>query len=733
MDAGPVPVGGVFVTPPGGPAKTRGGAHEVLFPRSIAVIGATDDVTKHGGRLVYLLRKHGFAGRLLPVNPRRAEVQGLVCYPSIGMVPRGDGGEAPDVAILAVPAPVVVDAVRECVEAGVRGCVIMTKWFADAGPEGAAQQETLAEIARRDGLRIVGPNCMGIINTAHSMALTSARVLDVERMIPGTIGFITQSGGLMASVYNRAHDAGLGFRYCVSTGNQVDLDICDFLEYMLEDSETRAVCLYVESLRDPARFFDLARACRRAGKPVLMVKAGRTVEGAEAARSHTAGLVGSFAAIEAACLDTGVLLTDDVDGMVEAAGFIARWGPPRGSGIGMLSPSGGGIAIMVDRLVDAGLRIASLTDTTRTRLVESMIPAQAHNPVDLGGCREADPATAAASMAALAADPNVAVVLVVLTTATVYEQKVEAMARAALATGTPVLVAVMPGSVSDQVRAILRSLGCPYTNRLDDALRVVRLWMRYGDEVCAPAGDLTDAGKAPAAAGSPSGESLPDGPLTEIEVKSLLAACGVAVNRGELARTPDEAVRIAERLGYPVALKAVRRGLIHKSDVGGVRLRLRDGPAVSVAFADIARRAANAGSDQLEGCLVQEMIDGELELLVGVRREPGLGAIVVAGAGGTLAELLHDTAVALAPVDRRHARALLRRLRIGRLLDGFRGRPPLDADAVVDVMCRMSALAVSLGERLVDLEVNPLIVRRDGQGAVAVDGRATLAPAAPAR
>jgi acetyl-CoA synthetase (ADP-forming) len=670
------------------------------------------------------LLKHGYPGRLLPINPKRDRVQGLPCYPRISAAPpRSPNGGVADVAILAVPPAAAVGAVRECAEAGVRCCVIMTTGFAEAGSEGAAQQEALEKIARETGLRIVGPNSMGIINSVHGMALTSSRVLDIERMIPGDIGFITQSGALMVSVYNRMYDAGLGFRYCVSPGNQVDMDICDFMEYMAEDEGTRAVCLYVEGFRSIARFLDAARACRRAGKPVLMVLAGRTPQGAEAARSHTASLAGSFVAVEAACREAGVLLTDDVDGMVEAASFIARWGPPRGSGIGILSPSGGGIAITVDRLIGSGMRIATLSEATRERLIESMLPVHAHNPVDLGGCRKADPATAAASMAALAADPDVAVVLVVLTTATVYEQKSEAMAEAALASGTPVLMAVMPGSVSDKVRAILRRLNCPYTNRLEDALRVLELWTRYGEV----AGESQEPERAVSPIPGSQWSDLPGGALTEAEVKHLLGEWGIPVNRGEIARTPAEAVRIAERIGYPVALKAVSRGLVHKSDVGGVRLNLRDADATAAAFAEVIGRVSKAGStSDLEGCLVQEMVDGGLELIVGVRREPGIGPIVMVGAGGILAELIADTAVAVAPVGPHRARALLRRLRLWPVLDGRRGKPPLDVAGVADVVGRLSVLALQLGHRLIDLEVNPLVVRPAGQGVVAVDARATL-------
>jgi acetyl-CoA synthetase (ADP-forming) len=684
---------------------------EILHPRSVAVIGASDNRAKFGGRIMHYLTKHGFAGRIVPVNPGRREVFGRQAYPRIG-----EAGPV-DVAILAVPPDILVESAAECADAGVGCIVVMTTGFAEAGPDGAARQEELVLLSRRKGMRVVGPNCMGFINPHHHLALTSSLVLDVDTLLAGEIGLVSQSGALMVSMYNRAHDAGIAFSACVSLGNQSDLEIGDFLEYMVDDPQTRVICLYVEGLKDPARFLRLAEACRTAGKPLLVVKVGRTDAGVRAARSHTASLAGSWATFQAACRDRGILLVDDPDGMVRVAEVLRRWGAPGGDGIGILSPSGGGAAIAVDRVVERGLRLARLAPTTRERLLEILLPPQADNPIDLGGRRESDAVPVAGqAMAILAGDPDVTALLVMLTTVPAYEATTRELAKAAVASGKPVFVVVTPGSAADGPRRVLHEAGCAPYESLDEALRVLALAVAAGRRSPPP-----DGAARPPAVPLP---ALRPGPLTEPEAKALLRACGVPVPRERLAASADEAAAAAEAVGYPVVLKGVARGVVHKSDVGAVKLGLTDAEAVRQAWYEVT---AALGAHQVEGCLVSEQVRGEAEVIVGAKRDPQFGAVVLVGLGGLLVELVGDLQIALAPITPAHALRLLRALRLWPVLVGARGRPPCDTGALADIVSRVSWLAVELGDRLVELDVNPILVRAAGLGAVAVDARATLA------
>ena len=707
-------------------AVPRATVRDILHPRSVAVFGASDNVAKFGGRIMHYLAKHGFAGEIVPVNPGRADVLGRRCYARIG--------EAPgpiDVAILAVPRGAVVPAVAECADAGVRCCVVMTTGFAEADPEGAALQDALAGIVRRSGMRLVGPNCMGLINPHHRLALTSSLVLDVESLLPGAVGLISQSGALMVSMYNRAYDAGIGFSACVSLGNQADLEMCDVLEYMLEDPGTKAIAMYAEGFRDARRFLALAETCRERGKPLVAVKAGRTEPGVRAARSHTASLAGSYEVFRAACRERGVLLTDDLDGMVLAADLLWRSPPSRERRIGVLSPSGGGAAAGADRLVEAGLELAALGPATKDALREILQPPQADNPIDLGGRRDGDPIAAAGrAMALIAGDPGVGAVLVVLTTVPFYEETTRALASAARQSGKPVLFAVTPGSAANGPRRVLRDVGCRYYDRLDDALRVAALWAAYGCEP-ARAADGCPAAVGPGPGTPAARRRLPAGPLTAPEVRSLLDAYGIPVAKERSVRGVEDAVSAANDIGYPVALKAIARGLVHKSDAGAVRLGLPDAAAVARAWDEIMAAVRPLPGVEVEGGVVQEMVAGGAEMIAGVRRDEQFGPVVLVGWGGLLVEVLRDIRLATAPVTPARALELMRELRVWPLLRGVRGQPPLDAEAVAEIVARTSRMAVDLGDRLIELDLNPIVVRARGRGAVVVDCRATLAAGQP--
>ena len=703
----------------GGPRAT---VADILHPTSVAVFGASDNVAKFGGRIMHYLVKHGFAGQILPINPGRTDVLDRRCYPRIGEAP----GPV-DVAILAVPPRAVVPAVAECADAGVRCCVVMTTGFAEAGPDGSARQDALVEIVRRTGLRLVGPNCMGLINPHHRLALTSSLVLEVESLLPGRVGLISQSGALMVSMYNRAHDAGIGFSACVSLGNQADVEICDVLDYMLADPGTDAIGLYVEGFRDARRFLALAEDAQGSGTPLLVVKTGRSAAGVRAARSHTASLAGSYAVFEAACRERGVLLTDDPDGMILAADVLCRRYAPGERRIGVLSPSGGGAAIAVDRVTEAGLELAALRPGTKDALLEILLPPHADNPIDLGGRRDGDPIAAAdRAMSVLAADPGVGAVLVALTTVPSYEETTRALASAAVRSGKPVLFAVTPGSAADGPRRILRELGCHAYDRFDDALRVAKLWSGYRG---APRSRRAAPDRGPAAPDRLEMlRHLPAGMLTAPQIRPVLDAYGVPVTRERMATGVEQAVSAAAALGYPVALKAVCRGLVHKTDAGAVHLALAGPDALARAWDQITAAVRRLPQVEFQGCAVQEMVEGEAEVIVGARRDEQFGPVVLVGWGGVLVEVLHDVQLAPAPVSNGRAVELLKELRMWPLLAGVRGRPALDVERVADIVRRVSVLAAELGERLVELDVNPVVVRTRGEGAVAVDYRATLGP-----
>ena len=705
----------------GARAPARVDLDRILHPRSVAVFGASEDIGKFGGRIISFLLRHGFAGDVYPINPNRAEILGRKAYPSIASVPA-----APDVAILALPGSAIVETVSAAAAAGVGCCVIITTGFAEAGATGTRMQAELVELTARTGMRIIGPNCMGLIVPHHQMALCSSVVLNTDALGDGAIGLISQSGGLMVSVFDRSKTDGIGMRYAVSLGNQSDLEICDFLEFMIGDPKTRAICLYIEGLLDGARFRAAAERCRRAGKPLIVLKTGRTAAGITAARSHTASLAGSWEAFSAACREHGVVTARDPDDMMRAAHFLIEYPQARKGGrVAVLSSSGGGSATASDRVTEMGLALAPISDATRAELETMLLPPQAANPVDLGGRKVPQNVEIAEDATRiLFADDAVDYGLAFLMSMPFYLKRTLAVAAASKASGKPVAIVCTPGAAANPAREALRKQGLVVFDSFEQALRVLALVAEYDRlrvqpvvQPSRPAGLKRPESLNRLASGSP----------TESEVKRILAEYGIAVAREQIAASPEGAADAAGSVGFPIVLKVVSRDIVHKSDAGGVRVGLSDRAAVLAAATEMHQRIRRALPDaRIEGYSVQEMVRGDAEVIIGVRRDEQFGPIVVVGLGGIAVELLHDVAVATAPVAKQRVRELIAELKTAALFAGVRGQSPLDVDAIADVAERASWLAVDLGPRLVDLEVNPLIVRSQGGGAVAVDARATL-------
>ncbi len=692
--------------------------HNVLNPRSVAIIGASEDTEKFGGRVMKFLLKHGFKGSVLPVNPAAASILGIPAYARIE-----DAPGPIDVALIAVPGKQLRTAVEACGKARVAACVVLAADFAEAGADGAKRQDDLVVIARRHGMRLIGPNCLGFINPALRLALTSSVALAVEPMPVGNIGLVSQSGSIMAALISHAHDMGTGFSVAAAVGNQADLESCDFIEYFLADPATHAICAYIEGLKDGARFLDLAARCRAAGKPLLVVKAGHSEAGTRITRSHTASLAGSAAAWTAACHEHAVVLLDDPEALIQCADFLIRFGAPRGDGVAAMSPSGGTIAITADRLAASGLRLAQLAQTTQRALHEIVPVTRPANPLDVGGlARDAGLTSARDCYQLLAADPDTGLVLIVVATTPQLDAKVRLWAELAVTHGKPTVILLTPGALVDSARAILRELHCPYTNRMDDALRVVKAAINYGAALRL----LPTTASIPDNFGEVAAYCAPAPALTESETKQLLSLAGIAVTRDQQVKTSADAVAAARVLGYPVVLKLSSRTLTHKSDVGGVALDLRNDDEVINAWRRIAARLASVEPESVLECVIQPMIMGGIELIIGSRWDPQFGALMMVGAGGIWAETLRDTQCALAPLSAQRALELVRKLRIFPVLAGARGQAGADLDAVVDTIVRVSWLAATLGSRLAELDINPLLAKPPGQGAIALDARATF-------
>jgi acyl-CoA synthetase (NDP forming) len=699
----------------------RADVHTFLNPRTVAVIGASEDSSKFGGRVLEYLMKFEFPGTIVPINIRAKTLRGLDAYPSVKASP-----QPIDVAIMAVPGEHAVDAVRECAEAGVRGCILITAGFAEMGDEGARRQALVVAAAREHGMRLLGPNCLGYINPLANTAMSSTLSLSAITELPrGKIGLVSQSGALMGSMIAVGEDMGVGFSVCVSVGNQSDLDLADFVEYLAEDDATEVICLYVEGLLSPARFLAAVDRARAAGKPVLMAKSGRTESGARAVQSHTASMAGSHAALEATCEAHGIVLMEDTIDMLSAAHCLTRFGGLQSPSVALFSGSGGGAALLVDSLSEHDLSIAAMSASTRDQLAEFLPPTHRHVPVDTGamyqrvGQQEYRDAIRRVFRIVMA-DPQIGAGVVVLTTQPDMDDVARATIEAGTACGKPLLFINTGGKAGEKARAVTRQEKYPSFDHPISAVRVLETLVREFSvrQRVAPAAVVPlDLDGVLA--------SLPRGLLNESEAKRLLAAAGVPVTLERLAHDADEAARVAAGIGFPVVLKAQARALSHKSDAGGVVLNLSSATEVRDAFGAIVERVRSAVGVELEGCLVQEMVKADVEVIVGSRWDPQFGAMVLVGIGGTLVELLKDVRLAAAPIDADAASELLLSLKLAALFSGYRGRPVVDIKRVAEVVARISQLAANLGPRLLEFDANPLLVA--GDRVIVADARAVLA------
>jgi acetyl coenzyme A synthetase (ADP forming)-like protein len=693
----------------------RGSLHPFFDPASVAVIGASRDPSKVGGSVLANLRSAGFTGRVIPVNARAGLVQGLPAAPSLLAV---DG--AVDLAVVTVPAPAVLPALKECVTKGVPAAVVISAGFRESGGEGARREVELREWLGHQPIRVLGPNCLGWIRPSRHLNLTFAPGMPA----PGSIAFVSHSGALAVAILDWARDRRMGFSLFASLGNQADVTESDVLAAVAEDDETRVIVGYVEGVADGRRFFEtLGRAARL--KPVVLLKAGRSAEGARAVSSHTGALAGSDRAFAAAVVQAGAVRATTVEELFDLARGLASQPLPRGRRL-LIVTNGGGLGIVsTDAARESGLEVTPLADPIRERLA-AVLPATASlvNPVDLVG--DADAARYSNALDAIgptAADAT----LVVLTAQAATDSAGVARAVVGATRGwpTPLAAAFVGGArVAAGARA-LDDAGIPCYPFPEPAVRTLAGMALLGER----------RGSRPAATrfAVPAAEAraILDGlrrsgcaQLGMLELAPLLEAYGIPCARPRPAATAAEAASLAERMGFPVALKVRSPDISHKTDVGGVRLGLGSAQEVARAAAEVIERARIARpAARLAGVLVQPMVERGHELLLGVVRDAQFGPMVMVGFGGIYVEVLQDTAVRLCPIAPSDALEMLGELRMAPLLRGVRGEAPADLSALAEVTCRFAQLAVELPD-LVEVEVNPLVA--GPRGAIAVDARGRL-------
>ena len=700
----------------------RASLAHVLAPKSVAVIGASRDRSSVGGHLFRNLIDGGFEGPVYPVNPSTDVVQSVTAYRSVSDIPA-----EVELAVVAVPAGYVLDVARQCAAKNVNALVVVSAGFGEGDDDGQVAQQQLVEICRDSGMRLVGPNCLGVLNTAPGVRLNATFGDEVPPT--GGVAFMSQSGALGLALIDRAAALSLGLSSFVSVGNKADVSGNDLLEYWEGDDQTKLVVLYLESFGNPRKF---ARIARRVGceKPIVAVKSGRSAAGARAAASHTGALLAAGDVnVDALFRQSGVIRTDTLGELFDVVSLLATQPLPAGRRVAILTNSGGPGIMCADACEALGLSLSDLSDQTRERL-RQFLPAAASlgNPVDM--IATASPAHYAEGLKALAADPGVDAVIAIYTPvmAAPREQVAAAVAAASgeLERAVPLLAVYVSADGPPQA---LRAAGIPVYDFPEEATRALQRAVRYAEwraaeNEPAPAPSDVHADEAAAAIATALGEGAPRW-LRPDEIERLLSSYGIPVAESRFASSAAASGRAAVELGGQVALKAVCSTLVHKTEAGAVRIGLRGASQVERAAREMQTRLTGQGH-KLDGFLVQRMLSGGVEMLVGVVSDPQFGPVVACGAGGTTAELLKDVAVRLTPLTAADPAEMVRSLASFPLLEGYRGAPKTDIAALEDLILRVGALVENHPE-VVELECNPVLVTPDG--AAAVDARVRIASA----
>lgn len=693
-------------------------------PRSVAVIGASR-VAKQGiGRAILdNLIRGGFGGPIYPIHPSASEIAGRRAYPSITAA--GTAAAAPvDLAIVAVPARAALAVVDECAAAGVRGVVVISAGFAEIGDREAERR--LRECVRSTGMRMVGPNCMGVLSTDPAVRLDAT--FSPVFPPPGNVSMITQSGALGLAMLDYADKLHLGIADFVSIGNKADVSVNDLLAYWHDDPRTKVIALYLESFGNPRAFARLAPEVAR-DRPIVAVKSGRSAAGTRAASSHSASLASLDVGIDALFAQTGVIRTTTLEEMFDVVALLSSQPVPGGPRIGVVTNAGGPGILLADACEAHGLVLPQLTPTIAAAL-RAFLPREAsvQNPVDM--IASAPPEHFEQAIELVGSDPNIDAVVAIYVPPLVTQPEAvaEAIARGAakLPDDKPIATVFLSSRGTPAVLSTGRRGAIPSYSFPENAALALGAAARYGAWRKRPLGThlRLDAGREQAVRACVRawrGSGLRDRWLSFDEIAQLLAIAGVPVAAHRTVHDADAAVAAAGELGYPVVLKAIAPKLVHKTDVGGVALGLADAGAVAAAAAEMRARIP-----ALEGFLVQRQVSRGVEALVGVTKDASLGPLLVAGIGGVAVELYKDVSFRVTPVSDRDVASMLDELRGAKLFDGFRGAPPADRPALVDVLQRIAAL-VELIPELVELDLNPVIVRPPGEGALAVDARIRLA------
>lgn len=683
----------------------------LLNPRSVAVIGASSDRARIGGRPIWWMLEAGFAGTIYPVNPNRGEIQGLKAWPSVAALP-----EAPDVAVVAVPAPQVAQALEDLGARGCKAAIIFSSGFSEIGSEGAVAQAALAEIARRHGMRLLGPNSLGLFNARRAWFPTFTTTFEGGWPLDGGISIVSQSGAFGSYLATLARNAGIGAPMCVMTGNEADVTVGEVIGCLAADPETRVIAAYMEGIQNgPALMAGLA-AARDAGKPVFVMKVGRSALGAKAAASHTASIAGDDKVADAILTEFGAIRVDSADQLLDFARVAAHGIFPAPNRLGILTISGGAGVLMSDAADTLGVEIPEMPAETQARLLAHLPFASFRNPVDCTAHVVNDPSLIRTCFEAMAVDGKYTSMIAFFAQAAATERFGQLLydELAQRRRQHPEVLIVLVATVSPEMARQYEAIGVTVFEDADRAVAAVAAMGRLARQFARSSRPVKGEMGAPV--------DLPAATPSEAEAKAILARHGIAFAPERACATSAEAVSAAEEIGYPVVMKILSPDILHKTEIGGVVVGVNDAAQVAETFATLLSRAnRHAPAARIDGVLVARQIKGGTEAIMGIKHDPVFGPVAIFGPGGIFAELMDDTVLQRCPLSPEEARALMAQTRLYEILNGARGRKPADIAATAQMLSALSRFAARADSRLASIDLNPVMILDEGQGALALD------------
>lgn len=695
------------------------GLESFFNPKSVAIVGASRQKGKVGYEILANMIQGGYAGDIFPINPNADSIEGLKCFADLKSI-----GRVPDLVIVIVPAKYVPGVMEECAKIRVRSVIIITAGFKEVGAEGKQLEEQVVRIARRAGIRFIGPNCLGVIAPSHKLNASFGGDLPT----PGGIGYISQSGALLAAILDLANASGIGFSNLVSIGNKADVNELDIIQAFGEQKDTKVIAGYLESIADGDAFVREAEEISYQ-KPILLMKSGGTEAGARAASSHTGSLAGGEVAYESAFKRAGVIRCDSIKQQFDFAQAFANQPLPKGPKVAVITNAGGPGIMAADAIEQEGLTFSKLEEETRKKLMEGLPPAaNVHNPIDVLGDALADRYEFALNV--VLDDPNVDSAIVLLTPQAMTQAKetAEAVVRIAAKKGKPVLACFLgAGKVEEGVR-VLRQGNVPQYDSPESAVTTLKVMTDHVRWRSRPKRVLrlfpVNRRKVESIVERHQRQGLLD--IGEAESKEILEAYGFVTPKGSIATTAEQAGNIAQQLGYPVVLKIWSPDILHKSDVGGVKVGLKTEQEVKDAFDLMMYRVPKKRPEaQILGVLVQEMVRSGKEVILGMHRDPGFGPLMMFGMGGIMVEVLKDVSFYLAPLTGEEAKQMLISTKTYHILQGVRGQEGVDIEAIAEGLQRLSQLVTEFPQ-IKEMDINPYVVGVPGTISIAVDARISL-------